>query len=80
MSLYSDHTYRTLIFGGSGSGKTNVLLNLLKITTRQHYLYVKNPLQSKYELLNNERKKLGIKKVQNLSLVIHKQLMLFMKF
>ena len=25
-----DHPYRTLIIGGSGSGKTNVLLNLLE--------------------------------------------------
>ena len=25
-----DHAYRTLIFGSSGSGKTNVLLNLIK--------------------------------------------------
>ena len=26
-----DHPYRILITGGSGSGKTNVLLNLIKI-------------------------------------------------
>ena len=26
----SDHPYRILIIGGSGSGKTNVLLNLIK--------------------------------------------------
>ena len=26
----SDHPYRILISGGSGSGKTNVLLNLIK--------------------------------------------------
>ena len=25
-----DHLYRILLFGGSGSGKTNVLLNLMK--------------------------------------------------
>ena len=25
-----DHLYRTLIIGGSGSGKTNALLNLIK--------------------------------------------------
>ena len=25
-----DHPYRTLIIGSSGSGKTNVLLNLIK--------------------------------------------------
>ena len=26
----TDHPYRILIIGGSGSGKTNVLLNLIK--------------------------------------------------
>ena len=26
----NDHTYRILIIGGSGSGKTNALLNLIK--------------------------------------------------
>ena len=26
----SDHPYRILIIGGSGAGKTNVLLNLMK--------------------------------------------------
>ena len=28
-----DHSYRTLIIGGSGSGKTNILLNLIN---KQH--------------------------------------------
>ena len=30
IGLIPDHSYRILIIGGSGSGKTNVLLNLLK--------------------------------------------------
>ena len=29
-SYIPDHSYITLIIGGSGSGKTNVLLNLIK--------------------------------------------------
>ena len=29
-SYISDHHYRILIIGGSGSGKTNALLNLVK--------------------------------------------------
>ena len=29
-SYLSDHPYRILVFGGSGSEKTNVLLNLIK--------------------------------------------------
>ena len=41
-----DHPYRTLIKGGSGSGKTNTLLNL---TNNQPdidniYLYAKDPI------------------------------------
>ena len=33
----SDHPYRILIMGGSGSRKTNVLLNLIK--HQQGYIY-----------------------------------------
>ena len=29
-SYVPDHPYRILIIGGSGSGKTNVILNLIK--------------------------------------------------
>ena len=29
-SLIPDHPYKTLIIGGSGSGKTNALLDLIK--------------------------------------------------
>ena len=45
-----DQPYRILI-GGSGSGKTNVLLNLMKHQrpdTNNIYLYIKNPFESKY--------------------------------
>ena len=35
-----DHPYRILIIGGSGSGKTNLLLNLIKINqTLIKYIY-----------------------------------------
>ena len=40
-----DHPYRILIIGGSGSGKTNVLLNLIKHQRPdidEIYLYVKD--------------------------------------
>ena len=63
-----DHPYRILIIGGSGSGKTNVLLNLIRHQhpdTDKIYLYVKDPLQSKYQLLINGREKVGIKKLKN---------------
>ena len=36
-----DHPYRILIIGGSGSGKTNELLNLIKISqTLIKYIYM----------------------------------------
>ena len=69
----SDHPYSIVIIGGSGSGKTNVLLNLI-----QHqrpdivkiYLYVKDPFESKYQLLINGRKNGGIKRLKNLKAFI----------
>ena len=63
-----DHPYRILIIGGSGSGKTNVLLILIK-NQRPHidkiYLYVKYPFESKYQLLINGREKVGIENLKN---------------
>ena len=56
------------MIGGSRSGKTNALLNLIK---HQHpdineiYLYIKDPLESKYQLLINRRKKVEIKNLRN---------------
>ena len=47
-----DHPYRILIIGGSGSGKTNVLLNLIKNQRPdidKIYLYVKDPFELKYQ-------------------------------
>ena len=49
-----DHPYKILNIGGLGSGKTNVLLNLIKNQQPgidKIYLYVKDPLESKYQLL-----------------------------
>ena len=56
------HLYSILIIGGSDSGKTNVLLNLIKhqrTNIDKIYLYVKNPYKSKYQLLINKREKVG---------------------
>ena len=49
----SDHPSRILIIGGSGSGKTNILLNLIN---EQHdidkiYLYARDLNEPKYEIL-----------------------------
>ena len=46
----SDHPYRILIIGGSGSGKTNLLLDLIENQPDidKIYLYVKDLYESKY--------------------------------
>ena len=57
----TDHPYRILITGGSGSGKTNLLLNLIKNQPDidKIYLYVKDPYESKYQYLINKRESVG---------------------
>ena len=63
-----DHPHRTLIVGGSGSGKINVFLNSIKNQRPdidKIYLYVKDPLESKYQFFINGREKVGIKKLKN---------------
>ena len=57
-SYIPDHPYRILIIGGSE------LLNLIKHQRPdidKRYLYVKDPFESKYQLLINGREKVGIK-------------------
>ena len=48
-----DHPYRILIIGGSGSGKTNALLNLINKQNNidKIYLYAKDVSEPKYEIL-----------------------------
>ena len=81
-----DHSYKILIIGGTGSGKTNAFLKLGK-HQRPHvdkiYLYAKDPLELNYQLLTNGREKveikLNMKKIQRHLLITHKQLMVSMK-
>ena len=58
-----DHPYRILIIGGSGSGKTNTLLNLIneQKDIDKIYLYAKDLSEPKYEYLIKNRKNTGIK-------------------
>ena len=65
-SCIPDHPYRILIICGSGSGKTNVLLNLIKHQQPDlDKIYLReDPSESKYQLLINERKKVGIKETK----------------
>ena len=58
-----DHLYRILIIGGSGSGKTNALLNLInkQPDIDKIYLYAKDPYEAKYQFLINKRESTGLK-------------------
>ena len=55
-SYVPDHPHRILIIGGSGSGKTNALLNL--INEQDHidkiYLYAKDLSERKYLIKKRE--------------------------
>ena len=57
-----DHLYRILIIGGSGSGKTNLLSNLIENQwdIDKIYLYAKDPYESKYQYLINKIEDVGI--------------------
>ena len=57
-----DKPYRILIIRGSGSGKTNLLLNLTENQPDidKIYLYAKDPYEAKYQYLINIREKVGI--------------------
>ena len=59
----SDHPYRILIIGGSGSGKTNALLNAIshQPDVDKIYLYVKDLYEAKYQLLINNRERVDLK-------------------
>ena len=48
--------------GGSGSGKTNALLNLInnQPDIDKIYLYAKDPYEEKYQYLINKREKVGL--------------------
>ena len=62
-----DRPYRTLIIGGSGSRKTNTLLNLIsqQDDIDKIYLYVKDLSEPKYEFLIKECEDARIKHLNN---------------
>ena len=62
-----DHPYRILIIVDSGSGKTNLLLNLIKSQPDidKIYLYAKDLYESKYQYLINKREGVGINHFNN---------------
>ena len=67
MAYIPDHPYRIFITGGSGSGKTNTLLNLIneQKDIDKIYLYAKDLSEPKYEYLIKNRENAGIKHVND---------------
>ena len=61
-SYIPDHPYKILVIGGSGSGKTNALLNLINNQPGidKIYLYIKEPYEKKCQFLINKRKSTGL--------------------
>ena len=57
-----DHSYKILIVGGSESGKTNALLNLInnQPDIDKIYLYAKDPCKAKYQYLISKSEKVGL--------------------
>ena len=66
-SYIPDHPYRILIIGGSGSGKTITLLNLINEQKGidKIYLYAKDLSEPKYEYLIKNPENAGIKHVND---------------
>ena len=62
-----DHPYRIIIIGGSGSGKTNALINLINEQNDidKIYLYARDLSKPKYEYLIKKREDAGIKHLSN---------------
>ena len=71
-SYIPDHPFRILIIGGSGSGKTNALLNLIENQRDidKIYLYAKDPYKAKYQYLINKREGVGINHFNDLKAFI----------
>ena len=57
-----DYPYIILIIGGSGSGETNALINVVenRPDIDKIYLYGKDPYEAKYQYLINKREGVGI--------------------
>ena len=58
-----EHPHRILIVTGSGSGKTNALLNVInhEPDIDKIYLYAKGPYEAKYQFLIDKRDSTGLK-------------------
>ena len=81
-----DHPYRIIIIGGSGSGKTNTLFNLIKEQDYHDvidkiYLYARDLSEPKYQILIKKREDAGkrMQIIQMHLLCVQIQWMMFMK-
>ena len=63
----SEHAYRIIIIGGSWSGKTNVLINLVNEQNYidKIYLDARDLSEPKYEYLIKKREDAGVKHLNN---------------
>ena len=57
------HRYWILIIGGSGTGKTNILLNLIhnQPDSDKIYIYTKDTFDNKFQLISDNHYQTGIK-------------------
>ena len=67
MAIYSRYPDRILIIGGSGSGKTNALIDLINEQNDidKIYLYARDMSEPKYEYLIKKREDVGIQHLNN---------------
>ena len=67
-----DHPSRILIIGESGSGKPNLLLDLISHQPGidKSYIYAKDPYEAKYKILINKRESTGLKYLNDSKVVI----------
>ena len=72
ITIYSRSSVQSFDNGGSGSEKTNALLNFIKEQDDidKIYLYAKDLSESKYELFIKKRKDAGIKHFNDLNAFI----------
>ena len=63
MVIYSRSSVQNINNGGSGSGKTNGLLNFInnQLDIDKIYLYAKDPYKTKYQLFISKRESIELK-------------------